>query len=465
MSLRAIARRVLPVPIRQKFNCIRGYIPPRFRYGKVFWDTYNFLNKSQWWPKSKLEEYQIIHLTRLLNHAYKNVTYYRKIFDERNLKPKHIQNFNDLKRLPYLTKDVFKRNFEEIVADNIDSNNLVVSRTSGTTGKPLQFYEENSTLQKELAFVRHQWARVGFKPGDPLIGLRGAIIEGGKPFEYDPYGNILRLSPKLDTRETVRYYLEKIKQFGASFIHGYPSAIGLFAIMIKRYGLRVPFRLRAILFASEVVYPWERQVAEEVFKCRIFCHYGMAENAVTAGECESAHHYHCVPQYGITEIDADSNEIIGTSFLNYANPFIRYRTTDVGSQPIYSGCEKCGRQYFPILSGIEGRSEDFIITTNEVLVSPAVITFPFKDLKTIKDAQLVQKSIDHIKLRIAPWDGYEQKALENELRELCENLRNILGSAMKIETEIVERIPVLESGKFRWIISQVSKNVVQRGIR
>ena len=465
MWIKTMVRRVLPLPIRQKVNYIRGYIPPRFSYGKVFWDTYNFLNESQWWSKSKLEEYQMLELGKLLSHAYETVPYYREVFDERMIKPKDIKGVDDLKKLPYLTKDIFKKNFDRLIACNVNRSNLLAEHTSGTTGKPLQFYEEHSTRQKELAFVRHQWARVDFKPGDPLVGLRGAIIDGGKLVEYDPHSNILRLSPRLDARQTICYYLDKIKQFGASFIHGYPSAIGLFAIMIKRYGLPVRFKLKAILFASEVVYQWERQIAEEVFNCRIFSHYGMAENAVIAAECESTQNYHCVPQYCITEIDADTHEIIGTSFLNYANPFIRYRTTDVGSQPVYSGCEKCGRQYFPILSGIEGRTEDIIITTSEVPISPAVITHAFKDFKMIKGTQLVQKSIDYIELRIVPWDGYEPEKLENELQELCQHLKNILGANMKIETEIVQSIPTLESGKFKWIISEVSKDVLQRGVR
>jgi phenylacetate-CoA ligase len=464
VALRAIARKVIPVSIRQKLNYVRTYIPPRFRYGKLFWDTYNFLNESEWWSKSRLQEYQLRELNKLLNHAYQNVLYYRKVFDERGLKPKDIQTFDDLKQLPYLAKDIFKENFREIIARNLDSKDLFISHTSGTTGKPLQFYEERSTLQKELAFVRHQWARVDFKPGDPLVGLRGPIIESGRPVEYDPADKVLRLSPRLDTREIVRDYLEMIRRFGASFIHGYPSAISLFAIMVKRYDLPVRFKLRAILFASEIVYPWERQISEEVFNCRVFSHYGMAENAVTAGECECTQYYHCVPQYGITEIDPDSNEIIGTSFQNYANPFIRYRTTDSAWAPIYSGCEKCGRQYFPIFPNIDGRKEDFMITTKELLVSPAVITFPFKDLKTIKGTQLVQKSVDYIKVKIIPWEGSEPEMLERELEGLCENLRNILGSDMKIETEIVERIPCLESGKFKWIISEVSKDVLNREV-
>ncbi len=464
MNLKDFARS-LPYPIKQGLKYLYGAIPPRIRYGKVFWDTYNFLQESQWWTREKLEEYQMQQLEKLLKHAYDNVPYYRKVFDEKGLKPKDIQDFDDLKKLPYLTKDAFKQHFEELVAKNIKLKNLSMSHTSGTTGKPLQFYEDSSTGQKELAFIYHQWSRVGLEPSDPLIQLRGAVIGGNKPVEYDPVNKVLRLSPRLDSNEIVRYYLEKMGYFRAKFLHGYPSTIAIFASLIKRYDFRVSFKLKAVLFASETSYSWERKITKEVFNCRVFSHYGTAEKAVLAGECENTHDYHCLPQYGITEIDTDTNEILGTSFLNYVNPFIRYCTTDIASRSIHSSCSQCGRQYFPVFPGVEGRLEDFIITPKGVPVSPAVITHPFKDFKTIKDTQILQKSLDCIKLRIAPWDNYRPKVLEDELQQLCQGLKKILGPEMKIETEIVQSIQFSKSGKFKWIISEVSKDFLEKGLR
>ena len=44
--------------------------------GKVFWDTYNFLQESQLWSKEKLEEYQMNQLEKLLKNSYENVPYY-----------------------------------------------------------------------------------------------------------------------------------------------------------------------------------------------------------------------------------------------------------------------------------------------------------------------------------------------------------------------------------------------------
>ena len=67
-------------------------IPYEKRLGKQFASTYNFLQKSQYWDKTQHEEYQMHQLDKLLNHVYKNVPYYKRIFNERGLKPNNIQN-------------------------------------------------------------------------------------------------------------------------------------------------------------------------------------------------------------------------------------------------------------------------------------------------------------------------------------------------------------------------------------
>lgn len=464
MSIRNLAKE-LPYPIKQSLKYIYGVIPLSIRYGKVFRDTYKFLQESQWWSKEKLEEYQMQQLEKLLQHAYKNVPYYRKMFNERGLKPKDIQNLNDLKKLPYLNKDDFKRNFKDLVASNKNTNRLAMVNTSGTSGKPLQFYWDFQEVQKGWAFVCHMFSRVGYKLGDPRIELKGAIIKGDKPFHYDPITKALRLSPRIDSKEVASFYIKKIQSYGARFLHGYPSSIGHFAFIVKKYNLSIKFKLKAIFFASETIYPWQRKIVEEIFGCRVFGFYGMAEHVVIAGECENNTNYHCIPQYGITEIDPTTNEIIGTSFLNYVNPFIRYRTTDIASQPVSLCCGGCGRHYFPIFPSVEGRLEDFIIIPEGVPISPAVITHPFKDFRTIRNTQIIQKSLEYIKMRIVPWDNCDPKILKSELHELSRGLQNILGPDMKIETEITESIPFSKSGKFKWIISEISKGFLQKGIR
>jgi len=454
----------LPYPIQQPLRYIYGAIPPSIRYGKAFRETYAFLQESQWWSREKLEEYQMQQLSKLLHHAYENVPYYRRVFDERGLKPRDIQDFDDLRKLPYLTKDMFKSNFGRMVATNVKLKSLTVNHTSGTTGKPIQFYEGHTATQKEIAFIFHQWSHVGYKPEDARVELRGAVNKK-KPADYNPAHKVLRLSPCIDNKEVALYYLERMRSFGAGFLHGYPGAIASFAHAIKKYGLAVPFKLKAVLFASETVYDWEREITKEVFDCRVFSHYGMAEKAVLAAECERSNYYHCFPQYGVTEIDHETHEIIGTGFINDISPFIRYRTTDVASAPFLSKCEHCGREYFPVFEKVEGRLEDFIVTPQGMLITPAIITHPFKDLKTIKDTQVIQKSHDHIILRAVPWERTNPGIFRDELDRLCRDLQEIIGHEVRIDGEVTEDIGRQESGKFKWIQSEVSKDSLERGVR
>lgn len=460
--LREMVKR-LPYPVTQGIKYAYGAVPPRVRYGRVFWDTYNFLQESQWWSRERLEEYQMQQLSRLLHHAYENVPYYRRIFDERGLKPRDIQSFDDLKKLPYLTKDTLRARAKDLLARNFNPSHLTMSHTSGTTGKPLQFFEDPLTSEKEWAFICHQWSRVGYKPGDLRVELRGPVNRG-KPVGYDPASKVLRLSPLIESKERVAYYLEKMQCVGAKFLHGYPGAIASFAFSIRKYGLAVPFALKAVLFASEAVYPWQRELVQEVFQCRVFSHYGMAEKVVLASECEHSSKYHCIPQYGVTEIDPVTREIIGTGFLNYATPFIRYRTTDIASEPLTAipfACEKCGRSCYPVFTNVEGRLEDFIVTPEGALISPAVITHPFKDLTTIKDTQVVQEDLNLIVVRVVPWEAGDSKAMQTELGQLRRDLQAMLGETVQVRWEIVDEVERSGSGKFKWIVSQVSRDLVE----
>lgn len=447
----------LPSSLKKSFKYVYSILPTNIRYGSQFKNFYEFLEKSQWWSKEELESYQLEQLNKLLNHAYTNVPYYKKVFNENGLVPQDIQDFKDLNELPYLTKDIFKENFKDFIAKNVNLNNLSSISTSGTSGKALQFYGSSQIDQQELAAVIHQWSRVGFKVETKRVELRGKIT--GLTVDYDPIYKILRLKPLIINSDVATHYLKIMNKFNASYIHGYPSAISHLAYMIKKNHLKVPFKLKAVLFASEVVYNWQKSIVEEIFNCRTFNHYGQAERVVTATECENSYKYHCLPQYGITEIDNKNNEIIGTGFFNYITPFIRYRTTDVASG-ISNSCNECDREYFPIINKIEGRLEDYIIT-NKGIFPPAVITHPFKNLKKIKNTQIIQKSEDELLLLVESLEKDEY--YDKELKILVNNLKDILGFKVNIRVEEMDSIPLNQSGKFKWIISDISKNIIKEG--
>lgn len=448
----------LPSPIKKIARNLCFLIPNSFRYGKTFLETYKFLQESQWWTRDKLEEYQLQQLEKLLNHAYEHIPYYRKVFDQKGLKTRDIQDFKDLEQLPYLTKDDFKRNSKELISKNIDLRKARVITTSGTTGKPLQFYTNGIIDEMEWAFFFHQWARIGYQLDDRRAELSGPIIETDDSILFEPISRVIRLSPRISDLGTVKHYLKMIEKYNSNFLHGYPGAISNFAFMIKKHDLEIPFQLKAVLFASEVVYDWQRDIVSDVFNCRVFSIYGLTEKVVLAGECEESSEYHALPQYGITEVDPDTKEIIGTGFLNYLTPFIRYRTTDVASEISHS-CNHCEREYYPIFKNIEGRIGDFIITSKG-LITLGNLIHPFRTLKNIKNSQIIQESEKNVIIRVLPWDA-KSSQYKNELTLLKKDLQNILGKEMLIEIQEVEEFDKTKNGKYKWIISNISHEIIE----
>lgn len=449
----------LPSPIRHTLKAAYGAIPPRLRLGRAFWETYEFLQRSQWWDAAQLEEYQMRELQRLLAQCYEHVPYYRRVFEERGLKPSHIQSAGDLKQLPYLCKWQIRTEPQAFLAGNRTAHRLQQQVTTGTTGEPLQFYLDREQLQRELAFACHLWSRVGYRPGDIRAEVIGQRAEGPKPYFWNPILRTLRLSPLIHEKETVQLYLDTIRSYGIRFLYGYPSALTYLASLIKRYGLEPNLDLTAILFSSETLYPWQRAIAEEVFACRSCSLYGLAEQIVMAGDCESGREYHFVPQYGVAEIDSQTGEIIGTGFLNHAHPFVRYRTGDIASLPARSGCEECGRQYYPVVQDVEGRLQDFVVTPEGIPLNSCTLTFPFKPRKTIARAQIIQEAIDRVVLRTAPIDDTNPGPYVDELAVARGVLQQMLGQDMTIRTESISREEYANPGKLRFVVSHLPREI------
>ena len=85
---------------------------------RVYREMYTLLGKSQWWSREELAAYQAAALSRLLDHAYVNVPYYRRVFDDRGLVPGDIQTPADLRLLPFLTKEIVQANLPDLKARN-----------------------------------------------------------------------------------------------------------------------------------------------------------------------------------------------------------------------------------------------------------------------------------------------------------------------------------------------------------
>lgn len=461
MSTKELSKRI-PYPIKQSFKYIYGMIPVPLRYGRVFRETYTFLQKSQWWSRGELEEYQLQQLEKLLNHAYENVPYYRRVFDERGIKPKDIKDISDLRKLPCLTKDIVRNNLPDLIAQNYPKSTLQYVTTGGTTGIPLGFYwEKGVTSPKEWAFVWRGWNWAGYEFGQKRITLRGNVIKRFKNndrqwWEYNPVDNALILSSYHMTEENLPQYIKKISIFRPTAIQGYPSSLAILANYLKNENLRLE-GINCVLTSSESMYHHKRETVEKYFRAKIFDHYGNSERNALIMECEQGN-YHIISEYGILELlgkdgnsvnkEGEKGEIIATGFNNYAMPLIRYKTGDIAVHD-NQRCS-CGRNY-SLLERIEGRTQAYFVDKTGSLISfisADIALWDFKD--KINAYQFVQIEPGKVVLHIDAKRNFSISELRNIKNTFLESY-----ALFDLKIDFVENIRKTRSGKFRYLVQKL----------
>ncbi|SES77303.1 phenylacetate-CoA ligase [Methanococcoides vulcani] len=440
-----------------------GYYYRKQNLNERVFSHLNELEKTQYYNRSDLEEYQNKKLRSLVKHAYENVPYYHRIFKANNLTPDDIRTKDDLVKLPYLTKDDIRHNFQDLIAKNYDIKELQLVHTSGTTGSPLKFYWDKNLMEMENAFIRRHWGWAGFGINDQRVTLRGNVIvplsKKKKPFwRYNLPEKQVFFSSFHMNNETLPDYVEKIRKISPKAIQGYPSTIYTLARYMLDNDVVIP--VDAVFTSSEPIYSVQRETIEKQFQCKIYDLYGLSERTLASGQCSHGN-YHIYSEYGIVELTKDDKiidnydeigEIVSTGLNNYGMPLIRYKTGDVTR--LKEGECECGRS-LPLMEAVETKLEDMIMTPEGNVLSSSVMTHPFKPLVNIERSQIIQESIDRIIIKIVKRPEYSEKDSELLLNEF----RSRVGPNMGINLEFVDEISRTKAGKYRWIISKVTNDL------
>jgi len=420
------------------------------------------LEETQWWSPAQLGELQNEKLQALIRHAYRNVPYYHRVFEERGLLDKDIQTIADLQKLPVLTKDIVRSNFSQLVAKDFKQGKPYLTATGGSTGEPLKFYIDMQVTSITWAGMFRGWEWAGYKLGDKRVTLAGSSLVPDKSpsllnrLRWLAERNLPFSAVHMD-EERMASYARKITSYKPKFLRGYPSAIYVFANYLKKAGINT-IRPEAVFTTAEMLLPQHREVIERQFECRVFDHYGSYDGGLQAMECSEHSGYHISVERTIMEfVDEDnkpvpvgcSGKILATDLYNYTMPFIRYAVGDVG---IFSDEQcPCGRG-LPLIKSILGRTTDVITFNNGVTLSGPALTLVFKDCN-INQYQVIQRAKDKLLIKVVKGYDYTEDDTEHFLRIL----RGHIGNDVTIEVEFVEEIANTKSGKWRFIISEVPR--------
>ena len=440
-------------------------IPPAWLLGKSFRKNRGFLRAAQWWAMERIREYQLNRLNEMLKLAYEKTDFYRRKFDSVGFRPNALQSLDELRQLPTIDKQPVMEDLLAMCTQSVSDWDVDFGSTGGTSGNPLHLYLSAKRSAVEYAYLVTSWERIGYELGMPMAVLRGRTVQPNRNrlhHEYDPilrhhYYSSFHMSDDNMTR-----YLKHIATIGPCFLHVYPSSVATLARFCRRAGVRPPDNIQGIIAESEIVYPEQRQMVEEVFGCRYFSCYGHTEKLVLAAECEHSHDYHVWPTYGYFELldeeghhvttPGQRGEIVGTGFINTVMPFIRYRTGDWATY-VGDHCEACGREHI-IIRDIRGhRTQEVLIAADGSEISWTALNMHDDTFLNVRQFQFMQEKPGHAVLRIVPADGF----CEDDDNRIYRNLGRKLDSRLIFTIKLVDAIPLSARGKAIYVDQRIAR--------
>src|SRR5437868_11434394 len=126
--------------------------------------------------RSKIENFRDRQIRAVVTHAYNNVAFYRRLYDEHGISPAKIRGTGDLNMLPRVSK----RDLQSVpVADRItmglDISKLRASRTTGTTGEPLTVFRHNAESLLLRLFYFQGFRSLGVERSDLSAGIKQRV--------------------------------------------------------------------------------------------------------------------------------------------------------------------------------------------------------------------------------------------------------------------------------------------------
>ncbi|WP_440952862.1 phenylacetate--CoA ligase family protein [Methanococcoides sp. FTZ1] len=441
------------------------YHVPLFKFAHMLGDyrflsMYNSAVRSQWYSYPDLKMDQEAQLRKMISFSYENVPYYHKLFKGLDLRPEDIKTLEDLEKLPVLNKEIIKENWEDLKPAGLDRMNYYSIATGGSTGTPFPFRLLKHDRFMSGVMLYRGWGYGGYELGDKMVFLAGTSLDVGANSRivnkaHEITRNIRRLSSFDMSDDDMYRYVNTIRSFKPKSIRAYPSSIDTFASFVEENNIDLP-EIPVVYTTAEKLFPNMRAHISDVFDCEVYDAYGLNDGGVGAYECSEHNGLHIDTERSIMEVVDDNGsqmsdgtgDILATSLHNYAMPFIRYSTGDMG-HIIEDECG-CGRGS-KLLKEVIGRSVDMFITPEGKQVHGYFLMYIFWEHDAgIKKYQVIQKQIDKILIKLVVDDDFDQNNLS-----LIRNVIESKSPSWHVEFEFVDSIEVTKAGKYKFVISEL----------
>lgn len=413
--------------------------------------------------REEIRELQLKRLQKTVQHCM-NSPFYQKRFKENGLKPEDIKSLDDLKRIPFTTKQDLRDTYPFGLASVPLEQCTRLHSSSGTTGNPTVILHTKKDLEQWANAVARCLWMVGLRPNDVFQNSSGyGMFTGGLGFQYgaECLGMLTVPAAAGNTLRQIKF----IKDFGTTAVHAIPSYVVRLYDVMREQGIdpRKDTKLKTLIIGAEPHSEAQRQRIEEMMGVKAYNSFGMSEmcGPGVAFECKEQNGLHIWEDYYIVEIvdpntlepvpDGEIGEMVLTTINREAMPLLRYRTRDLTR--ILPGECPCGRQHIR-LDRMKGRSDDMIILkgVNIFPIQIETILMKFKEVSTDYLITLVTEEDNDAMIVEVELDGLftdDWQHLQGLTKEITRQLKDEILITPKVKLVTKGSLPKSEGKAVR----------------
>ena len=385
--------------------------------------------------REELEKLQLERLQATVRHCM-NSPFYKQRFEECGLKPEDIKSLDDIRKIPFTTKQDLRDTYPFGMASVPLTKCVRLHSSSGTTGNPTVILHTQKDLDEWANAVARCLWMVGLRPDDVFQNSSGyGMFTGGLGFQYgaERLGALTVPAAAGNSLRQIKF----IKDFGTTAIHAVPSYVTRLYEVMREQGVdpRRDTKLKVLAIGAEPHSEEQRKRIEDMLGVKAYNSFGMSEmcGPGVGFECKEQNGLHFWEDYYIVEIvdpetlepvpDGEIGELVLTTLNREAKPLLRYRTRDL-TRVLGRTCP-CGRNHIR-LDRMKGRSDDMIVLRG-VNIFPIQIEKILMQFEELANNYLITLTTD---------EDNDNMTVEVELDKFDDDY----GRLQKLEKEIRRRL-------------------------
>ncbi|ACF42429.1 phenylacetate--CoA ligase family protein [Pelodictyon phaeoclathratiforme] len=422
--------------------------------------------------REELRKLQGARVSAMVERVYNTVPFYRKKLQDAGMEPGDITTIDDLKKLPFTTKQDLRDNYPFGLFTLPQADIVRLHASSGTTGKSTVVGYTHNDIQMWSEVVARSLTMAGVGKTDIIQVAYGyGLFTGGLGLHYGAEkvgASVIPISGGNTKKQ-----LQLMEDFGSTVIACTPSyAAYLGEALVEEKIDRRNLKLKAGVFGAE---PWTEEMRtqiEQLLGIKAYDIYGLSEiiGPGVSMECHCQKGMHIFEDHFIPEIInpetgvvlpyGELGELVFTPATKEAMPLIRYRTRDL-TRLHADKCE-CGRTLVRMEKCV-GRSDDMLIIRG-VNVFPSQVESVLLEMSETKPHYLLvvdrENNLDILEIQVE----IEEQFFSDEIKEL-EGLRQRIKANIASVLGISATIRLVEPGTIERSMGKAQRVVDKRKLK